>query len=483
MNWQQLSHASREEIEAIQNKKLRQFVAHVLPFSPFYRALFEKRGLSFNDIQTTDDLVKLPFISKEDIAPTVEDRARPRQFILQPDEHLIKQYARKSTLIKLLLGKLTGQNVKAKLEWEFRPVHVHFTTGRSALPTTFVNTNYDLELLKESGRRLLDVIRVPNDVTAINGFPYSPHLAFWLGYYAPVAVNMTSLATGGGKIMGTQKILDALERTKAALAMFIPGYCYHILRQAVADGRDLSSLKTLVFGGERVSDGLRQRVQELTTKLGATDVKILATYAMTECKTAWIQCSEHTGYHLYPDLGYVELVNKEGKRAKDGEPGEVVYSTLDWRGSVVMRYRTGDLAKGIEWGSCPGCGKTVPRIFPDIQRKSEVKEFNLAKLKGVLVNLNNVYPLLSARRDIEEWQLEIRKRNDDPYEVDELRLHVAPKSGVKLAAIRDELDRAIRDELEVSVDLIETPLPKLLEQLGMETELKEKRIVDLRPKT
>lgn len=482
MNWKTIAHLSREQIADLQNRKFKHFVRHLLPFSPYYRQLFEREHFSFADFETTDDLVKLPFVSKVDIAPTEEDRARPRQFILQPDEHLIKKYASKGTLLKLLWGKLTKQDVKAKLEWEFKPVHVHFTTGRTALPTTFVNSNYDLELLKESGRRLLDVIGVSHELTAINGFPYSPHLAFWLGYYAPVAVRMTALATGGGKIMGTQKIIDAIERTKAALVMFIPGYGYHLLREAVKQQRDFSNLKYLVFGGERVSQGFRERVKELAAQLGARDVKILATYAMTECKTAWIQCQEETGYHLYPDLGFIEVVNEEGRRVKDGEPGEIVYSSLDWRGSVVLRYRTGDLCKGVEWGECKGCSKTVPRIYPDIQRKSEVKEFHLTKLKGELVNLNNVYPLLSGTKELEEWQLEIRKKNNDPYEVDELILHVAPKADVKLAAIKDRIERQLKDELGVSVEVRELPLNELLERLGMETELKEKRIVDARPK-
>ena len=63
-------------------------------------------------------------------------------------------------------------------------------------------------------------------------------------------------------------------------------------------------------------------------------------------------------------------------------------------------------------------------------------------------------------KEIEEWQIEIKKKNNDTYELDQLIVYVAPKK---------------------NVDFIE--LKELLDRLGMKTELKEKRIIDTRPKT
>ncbi len=482
MDWHQLSHLSREEIKNLQNKKLRFLIKHQIPYHPFYREMFKKNNLSFSDFKTTEDLVKLPFTSKEDIAPTEEDRARPKRFILQPDEHLIKKHAPKSLLIKLLWKKLLKKDVKRDLEWEYKPIHLHFTTGRTALPTPFGYSARDIEYLKESGERLLNVIGVSRDQVAINAFPYSPHLAFWLGFFALTKVGMTSLQTGGGKIMGTLKIIDALERMKPSLATFIPGYCYHVLREAVKGKRDFSNLKYIIFGGERVSPGLREKVKELMSQLGSRETEIFVTYALTEGKTAWIQCAEHTGYHLYPDLEYFEVVDEEGNRVKEGEKGELVYTALDWRGSLVLRYKTGDIAPGIEYGTCPNCGKTVPRILPDIQRKSEFKEFNLTKIKGELINLNNFYPLLSGMKEIEEWQVIISKKNNDPYEIDELTVKICPRQDVNLEELKTKVEKSVFSEVGVGVKVEPEKLEKLLEDMGMETELKEKRILDLRPR-
>lgn len=479
MDWKKLNQLNQAEIADLQNHLLERFFRHQLPYSPFYQELFKEHKLKWSDFKTTDDLQRLPFISKADLAPTEDDRARPRKFILQPDEKLIKKYASKKLLGQIVWMKMQRKDPKPMLEREYKPIHIHFTTGRTALPTPFTYSARDINVLRETGERLLDVIGVPRDQVAINGFPYSPHLAFWLAYNALTKLGMTSVQTGGGKIMGTTKIIDAIERMKASLLMFIPGYAYHLLREAAKQKRDFSNVKYMVFGGERVSQGLREKVRSLLQEMGAQLPQIYATYAMTEGKTAWIQCAESTGYHTYPDLEFFELVDKDGNRVE--ENGELVYSALDWRGSVVMRYRTGDLVKRINYEPCPSCGKTVPQIYPDIQRSSDVKEFHLTKVKGELVNLNAFYPLLSGMNEIDEWQVRLKKKNNDPHDLDEIELAVAPKPGVDFHQYKSLLEKQIHNEIGVSAHIIEEKTNELLTTLGMETELKEKRIVDLRP--
>ena len=92
------------------------------------------------------------------------------------------------------------------------------------------------------------------------------------------------------------------------------------------------------------------------------------------------------GYHLSPELGLLEIVNPEtGDPVEDGQPGEVVYTPLDARGTIVMRYRTGDLVEGgMTWKPCPACGRTVPRLIGRISRVSEKRRMQLDKLKGDL---------------------------------------------------------------------------------------------------
>jgi len=482
-NWEKISHMPKQEIKKMQDKKVAYFVRHQLPYSPYYRELFKKHNLKFSDIKNTDDLQKIPLSSKEDLAPSKENPTRYKEFILQPDEKLIKKHAPKSEIVKMLYQKIKGQDVKRKLEWQYKPIHIHFTTGRSALATPFLYSAYDLEIMKESGERMLNVIKVPRDQIAINAFPFSPHLAFWIAHYALAKLGMTSLHTGGGKILGTQKIIDAIEKMKASLVIYIPGYGYHMLREAAKQNRDFSLVKYVITGGERIGQGLRDKTRELLEKMGAKMPQIYATYAMTEGKTAWIQCSETTGYHTYPDLEFFEVVDKEGKRVKKGQPGELVLTLLGWRGSIVARYRTGDMVKGISYEPCPHCGLTVPQIFPDIQRSSQMKEFKLTKVKGELINLNNIYPLLSGYCGLDEWQVEIRKKDNDPFEVDEMVLYLCPKKKIENW---DIFEKKLKDkfsyEVGVTPKIIKEDMKKILHRTGMESELKEKRVIDNRPK-
>ncbi|MEK7631415.1 MAG: AMP-binding protein [Patescibacteria group bacterium] len=482
MDWSTVSHLTREEIASLQNRRLKHFFSHELPFSPYFREVFEKNNLKFTDIRTVDDLQKLPFTSKLDIAPTAENPAKARAFILQPDEHLLKKHAAKSKLISILLQKLAGRDVKKKLEWEYKPIHLHFTTGRTALPTAVGYSARDLDVLKETAGRLFDTMGTPRDAVVVNAFPYAPHLAFWMTFFATSSLQLTTLQTGGGKVMGTQKIIDAIERLKAKLVTAIPGYFYHMLREAVAQKKNWSNLQYVVLGGERVSDGLRAKLKDLLKEVGAMNVQIFATYAMTEGKTGWVQCSEETGYHTYPDMEVFEVVDEQGNRVPEGQPGELVYTSLNWRGTVMVRYRTGDIVQGISYDQCPHCGRTVPRISKDIKRKSDIKEFNLTKVKGELVDLNAFFPLLSGSPEIEEWQLQIAKLNNDPFEVDELVLYVAPKAGVTFMQLEHALNRKIMAETGVTARLVEKPLAEMLKMIGMETEPKEKRVVDVRPK-
>jgi len=104
----------------------------------------------------------------------------------------------------------------------------------------------------------------------------------------------------------------------------------------------------LFWPAKKVSEGLRVKLRELALELGAPKVVVLATYGFTEARQAWAECpfpQDHPspGYHLYPDMGVIEVVEPQtGEPLPPGETGEIVFTPLDARGTVVLRYRTGD---------------------------------------------------------------------------------------------------------------------------------------------
>ncbi len=482
--WEKLSKMPYKEIKEMQDRKLRAFMANqIYLYSPYYSNMLKELKIDPLKVKGIDDLRHLPFTYKWDIAPTDEEPKKAKDFVIRPDEEVTEKYGH--------LAKMSMTSGKAMVEervYDFKPVHLHFTTGRTAMPTPFLYSKRDLDNIREAGYRLLDVFEVTSDDIVVNCFPFAPHLAFWQTFFAGEKMNVANFHSGGGKIVGTKNLMDAFEYLRPTVAVFIPGYAYYFLREAVKQGRDFSSIRKIFFGGERVPPGLKDKIKELFAQLGAENVMVLATYGMTEAKVAWPECPSHEeyhGYHLYPDMEVFETVDPEsGEPVGEGEEGEIVYTSLDWRGTAVLRYRTGDIAVGgLLLEPCPNCGRTVPRISSNIQRKSEVKEFSMTKVKGTLINLNNFFPLMMGHPDIEEWQIEMRKRNDDPYDMDEIYLYVATKSEVDRDKLVADLKQKVLRDTEVSLtDIIFKSVPELVSQLGMETELKEKRILDNRPK-
>ena len=107
---------------------------------------------------------------------------------------------------------------------------------------------------------------------------------------------------------------------------------------------------------------------------------------------------------------------------------------------------------------------------------------SLTKVKGTLVDLSHIGTVLSSNSAIEEWQVVLTKRDNDPYGLDELTVRLTPTEGADTERVERELRNEILEATEISPNRFEFhPLDDLLALLGMETEMKEKRYLDERP--
>lgn len=493
MGWQRLQRLGRAEQRTMQDALLRRYVREYLyPFSAFYRDLFDRAGVRPDQIRTVDDLRRIPLSGKLDLLPTADDPQRFRKFILQPTPESIRAAWPLSRKLPLLARKWArgAQAVKQVVRDEFAPCFMTFTTGRSAEPVPFFYSPHDIRNLHETGERLVDVMAFDPEFRIANVFPYAPHLAFWQVFFAGQATGMMALSTGGGKVMGSSGDLRAITRLRADVLIGVPGYVYHLLRRAAAERLDLSSIRCVVLGAERVPPGLKAKISALLEELGARDVRVFGTYGFTEARMAFAECptrdNAYTGYHLYPDLAIFEVVDpRTGEVVPEGEDGELVFTPLHARASTVFRYRTGDRVRGgLQFGPCPHCGRTVPRISSDLTRESSLKDLQLLKVKGTLVNLEDCAMLLGSMPEVEEWQIELRKKDDDPMEVDELTVHLALRSGSDADQATAHLRDLFHSRLELTPNHVRIlELDSMLKKIGMETEMKERRFVDCRPKT
>ncbi len=458
----------------------------VLPFSAHYCALFRREKIDTNQIRSLDDLGRIPFTTKGDYLPGVHGADPVRDFILQPDRAVLAR--RPSTIARALFrGKKT---VAAEFEREFRPLLLTSTTGRSAEPIPFLYTARDIDNLRLAGARAYDVCGAEREMRMLNLFPFAPHLAFWFAHYGGTEFGTFVLGTGGGKVMGTDGNLRLIRKIKPDVLIGMPTFLYHLLTELVHEGFALPNLRKLVLGGEKAPTGMRRKLRALARELGAEHIDVLRTYGFTEAKLAWAECpfaedAGSAGYHIHPDLALIEIVDpKTGELRGEGEPGEIVCTPLAARGSVVLRYRTGDcIDGGLFYEPCPFCGRRVPRLVGEISRNSEIRDLRLGKLKGTLVDFNHLEHVLDNAEHVSSWQLEIRKLHDDPLELDELVLHVAKSDATDDPQLRESLKAHFARETELHPNRIELhSIDELRRLQGYGTQLKEQRVVDHRPK-
>jgi len=183
-------------------------------------------------------------------------------------------------------------------------------------------------------------------------------------------------------------------------------------------------------------------------------------------------------------LGIIEIVDpKSGEPLPPGQPGEIVFTPLDARGTVVLRYRTGDFIDGgLTYEPCPHCGRSLPRLVGNISRRSEIKEMKLDKLKGTLVDFNELEHVLDEAPNIGAWQVELRKVGDDPLEMDELVLHVQKIDGSEEITVSAQLSERCFNHLEINPNRIVFHTAAEIRRLqGVGKLLKEQKIVDHRP--
>jgi phenylacetate-CoA ligase len=474
----------RQALRELQAKQLRAFLRDVvLPFHSYYRDLFCRHGVDWRAIKSLDDLQEIPFTTKKDLAGGAE---KTREFVIAPDP---RQLARRPSTI--LRGLVSGvSRIRRQLDREFRPIFMTSTTGRSADPVPFVYTAHDLAALRTAGFRLMQLAGGSTTDRMLNMFPFAPHLAFWQTHYAGTAFGVFILSSGGGKTIGTDGNIRMLRKLNPDVLIGMPTFVYHVLREAALDGVRCDKLRGIVLGGEKVPQGLRRKLQECASQLEARDISVISTYGFTEAKMAWCEClfpvgAEPSGYHLYPDLGIVEVIDPEtGAPREDGQPGEIVYTSLDARGSAVLRYRTGDIIEGgLTYEPCPYCRRTMPRLLGRISRRSDFREMQLDKVKGTLVDFNELEHVLDDMPHVGSWQIELCKANDDPMEVDELVLHVCLADGGEESSTSKEIKRALFARVELHPNRIDFHSDAEMRQLqGVGEKLKEQKVVDRRSK-
>jgi phenylacetate-coenzyme A ligase PaaK-like adenylate-forming protein len=398
----------------MQEMLLRSLVRGFLyPFSPFYRAWFDEHGIKPKHIKGIRDLERIPTVSAKDFDSVPEDQWRPFRALLRPDEHSLKRSAHRQLLRRVAKEKLFRGDEAAErlLAEEFKPLHMHLPDGSG--PVTGY-TIRDLSGLAQGAARALAVAGAKRSDVMVSTLPYGPSLPFWHAYYGAIGAGMSAFHLGGGGVVRPGQTAQWMQRVSASVLLAQPGYAEGLLRGAPPS--TLATLRLLLLWAPTEMQGARERYLVRLRTGGASEARVATLLGIPEARVAWAECPVSTdqpevsfGYHTSPDLEMLEVVDEQGRTLGEGEAGELTYTSLDWRGSALLRYRTGIVARrGITWERCPGCRRTVPRIEADLSRV-EWRTRVLGPRGVVTVDLADVIPLLWRATGIALWQLDVEK--------------------------------------------------------------------------
>ena len=395
----------------------RQLRDAVGPFSPFWRERFSALRVPASSIATAAELTKLPAITERDVCPS-GDPADAARLVLQADEAGFALHAFGPDLRKAMVRRVTGQAAyRRQVEAEIRPTTFHFA-GRS-MRYPIASTRNDLDLIARAGARAWSVLGLTNADVLLSAVPVETTLDHLFLTYAALGAGAPAVFPGPDRLADTAGLVPA---TVVAVRPQDVG---------VLDGVDLSAVKTVLLVGAW-DEGARDMAAELAP--GAT---VLGLWGPGEGRVLWAHCRESAGspagWHTYPDLDHVELVDPEtGQPATGG--GEVTVTQLGFHGSALLRWRTGDVVDApIDTAPCPACGRTVPRVPTAVRSGSMTVTVRLRPgAADQTFDVRSVTAVLAGRDDLADWQVEVttgRRGHDDLF------VYIAPGG--------DETDAAV----------------------------------------
>lgn len=422
----------------MQSRKLRNMVRQAFNNSPFYRSFFHQNRLDPSDINTMSDLTKIPLTRKGDL---VEN---PREFILQPNEISLTKTLPLEKRLRQAYDRFTfDEKIANELKHEYKPVMFVVSSGRSSgAPSPVFYTKYDLEIMAEIGGRIGVTAGMTDESFLHIAFSAGLNMAFWQCVEASEALGCMSIRHGTEKVLQQALILDRFGVSELAAT---PSFIDMLSREAEKMDLNYSKLKTIMAAGERFPPGMKKKIHSRFEKLGG-DVRILEAYGSTEMKVAFVEC-EGGGFHIMPDTHFVEILDEKTlEPVGERERGVLAFTHIDFRGSVFLRFLTGDMFEGGMTNEPCECGRTTPRILGPIARMQDYG----VNVKGNSINMNALEDTLAEVCD--SYLLLVNK--------DTLTIRVGCQKG--------NLAKTLERQFSFKLDIIEE------EEESLETEIAEK---------
>jgi len=414
----------------------------------FYRERLGGLGLKRERFRSLADLSLLPITFKSDYMHA------PERFVLCTD----------------------GLPLEMRTVWD-----TMYTTGSSGQPTPFVSTSYDFYNILRLQRNMLQLRGVRQTDVIANLFPLTqaPHGAWIRVLHAAASLNVPVFSALPGNpsqyfTLGNRldEVIGLIASHRATILWGVPSYVYRVVQRAAELKMDFSAVRLLFVTGEALGDEARLQLLQALQGVGAAKAQISVSYGATEMQGGMVECVAGSGFHnALPAHLMVEVVDPETHlQVPDGQPGWVVLTHLQRRGTVLLRYALGDLSVRTQV-ACPHCGVVTDRLIKTPQRVDA-----MLKIKGMLVHPGNVVVQLDAVLGATPFQMGVlaaREGQSLSGDILELRVEAATDD-----ALERELIQTVKDACGVTPIIVFVSAQSLMTS---DSSWKARKFVDHRP--
>ncbi|MBR3759532.1 MAG: phenylacetate--CoA ligase [Ruminococcus sp.] len=366
---QEIETMSREEMKKLQDERLVAQVKHVYENVKYYRDLMDEKGVKPEDIKSTDDLHKLPFLTKSDLRD-----AYPYGLLAKPLSECVR---------------------------------IQSTSGTTGKRVVAFYTQHDIDLWEDCCARAITAVGGTNEDVC--------HISYGYGLFTggpglnggSHKVGCLTLPMSSGN---TERQITFMRDLGSTILCCTPSYAAYIGETLNDMGLtpDDISLKAGIFGAEPWTEEMRQSIEK---SLG---IKAYDIYGLTETSGPGVafECSEQTGMHINEDNFYPEIINPDtGEVLPEGEVGELVFTSLTKEAFPLLRYRTRDLCV-LSRKKC-SCGRTLIKMAKPMGRSDD-----MLIIRGVNVFPSQIETVLIENGYSPNYLIEVdRVNNTDTLDV------------------------------------------------------------------
>ena len=369
---------TRKTMQKVQLENLKEIIQRVYCLVPFYKEKFDEIGIKPNDINSLEDIRKLPFTKKQDL----RDNYPYGLFAVDMDEI----------------------------------VRIHSSSGTTGKPTVVGYTQKDMNLWSEVMARVLTMGGVNSSDILHNAIGYGLFTG-GLGFHE--AAQKMKVAVIPSSTGFTSRQLLLMKDFKATVINTTPSFALHMAETAEEEGYDLKNdlyLKCGFYGAEPASNGLKEEIKRVW------GIPFYEVYGLSEIIGPGVAgaCKHSNRLHINEDHFYPEILDpKTQEPVKDGERGELVLTTITKQGLPIIRYRTGDITS-LDFSPCR-CGRTTVKMESVVGRCDDmliVGGVNIfpSQIEHVLSNIDGIslnYQIVIEKKGfLDKLELDVELTDD-----------------------------------------------------------------------